>query len=288
MGDSHVGLQARLMSQALRKLTGGLSQTNTTMIFINQIRKKIGVMFGSPETTTGGNALKFYASVRLDIRRIEALKDGTDVVGNRTRVKVVKNKMAPPFRRPSSTSSTASASPARAASSTSASTRPSSRSRVRGTRTTATSWARARRTPATSCCRTPTSPPTSSRRSSSSWASASRRSRRCRRRMSSRSSPSSGARAPEARSADDRGGECRERRLVRATRPGHLPAVGARAATAGVRAEPVGPETFDEPGELEEPDELAEPEEPRRGVRAARRTPLQRMPDIRRERGDVR
>ena len=98
MGDSHVGLQARLMSQALRKLTGGLSQTNTTMIFINQLREKIGVFFGSPETTAGGKALKFYASVRLDIRRIETLKDGTEAVGNRTRVKVVKNKMAPPFK----------------------------------------------------------------------------------------------------------------------------------------------------------------------------------------------
>jgi recombination protein RecA len=98
MGDSHVGLQARLMSQALRKLTGGLSQTQTTMIFINQLREKIGVFFGSPETTAGGKALKFYASVRLDIRRIETLKDGTDAVGNRTRVKVVKNKMAPPFK----------------------------------------------------------------------------------------------------------------------------------------------------------------------------------------------
>ena len=98
MGDSHVGLQARLMSQALRKITGALSTTNTTMIFINQLREKIGVMFGSPETTTGGKALKFYASIRLDIRRIESLKDGADVVGNRTRVKVVKNKMAPPFK----------------------------------------------------------------------------------------------------------------------------------------------------------------------------------------------
>ncbi|PPF44220.1 recombinase RecA [Pseudoclavibacter sp. AY1F1] len=98
MGDSHVGLQARLMSQALRKLTGGLSQTKTTAIFINQLREKIGVFFGSPETTAGGKALKFYASVRLDIRRIETLKDGTDAVGNRTRVKVVKNKMAPPFK----------------------------------------------------------------------------------------------------------------------------------------------------------------------------------------------
>ncbi len=98
MGDSHVGLQARLMSQALRKITGALSNTNTTCIFINQLREKIGVMFGSPETTTGGRALKFYASVRLDIRRIETLKDGTEPVGNRTRVKVVKNKMAPPFK----------------------------------------------------------------------------------------------------------------------------------------------------------------------------------------------
>src|SRR3989440_10713777 len=98
MGDSHVGLQARLMSQALRKITGALNQTKTTMIFINQLREKVGVMFGSPETTSGGKALKFYASVRLDIRRIETLKDGTDAVGNRTRVKVVKNKMAPPFK----------------------------------------------------------------------------------------------------------------------------------------------------------------------------------------------
>ena len=98
MGDSHVGLQARLMSQALRKMTGGLSASGTTAIFINQLREKIGVMFGSPETTTGGKALKFYSSVRLDVRRIETLKDGTEPVGNRTRVKVVKNKVAPPFK----------------------------------------------------------------------------------------------------------------------------------------------------------------------------------------------
>ena len=98
MGDSHMGLQARLMSQALRKVTGALHQSKTTAIFINQLREKIGVFFGSPETTTGGKALKFYASVRLDIRRIETLKDGTESVGNRTRVKVVKNKMAPPFK----------------------------------------------------------------------------------------------------------------------------------------------------------------------------------------------
>ena len=98
MGDSHVGLQARLMSQALRKITGALNNSNTTAIFINQLREKIGVMFGSPETTTGGRALKFYSSVRLDVRRIESLKDGTDVVGNRTRVKVVKNKVAAPFK----------------------------------------------------------------------------------------------------------------------------------------------------------------------------------------------
>jgi recombination protein RecA len=98
MGDSHVGLQARLMSQALRKITGALSNSGTTAIFINQLREKIGVLFGSPETTTGGKALKFYASVRLDVRRIETLKDGTDAVGNRTRVKVAKNKVAPPFK----------------------------------------------------------------------------------------------------------------------------------------------------------------------------------------------
>ncbi|HEY3545645.1 MAG TPA: recombinase RecA [Propionicimonas sp.] len=98
MGDSHVGLQARLMSQALRKMTGALSTSNTTAIFINQLREKIGVMFGSPETTTGGRALKFYSSIRLDVRRIETLKDGAEMVGNRTRVKVVKNKVAPPFK----------------------------------------------------------------------------------------------------------------------------------------------------------------------------------------------
>jgi recombination protein RecA len=98
MGDSHVGLQARLMSQALRKLTGAISQSKTTAIFINQLREKIGVMFGSPETTSGGKALKFYASVRLDVRRIETLKDGQEAVGNRVRVKVVKNKVSPPFR----------------------------------------------------------------------------------------------------------------------------------------------------------------------------------------------
>ena len=98
MGDSHVGLQARLMSQALRKLTANLNKTNTIAIFINQLREKIGVMFGSPETTPGGRALKFYSSVRLDIRRIESIKDGTEITGSRTRVKVVKNKVAPPFR----------------------------------------------------------------------------------------------------------------------------------------------------------------------------------------------
>ncbi len=98
MGDAHMGLQARLMSQALRKLTGTISKTHTSLIFINQIRHKIGVMFGNPETTTGGNALKFYASLRLDIRKIGALKDGQEIIGNRTRVKVVKNKIAPPFK----------------------------------------------------------------------------------------------------------------------------------------------------------------------------------------------
>ncbi len=98
MGDTHVGLQARLMSQALRKLTGAINKSNTTVIFINQLREKVGVMFGSPETTTGGRALKFYSSVRLDVRRIETLKQGDEMIGNRTRVKVVKNKVAPPFK----------------------------------------------------------------------------------------------------------------------------------------------------------------------------------------------
>ncbi len=98
MGDSHIGLQARLMSQALRKLAGVISKSNTTAIFINQLREKVGVMFGNPETTPGGRALKFYSSVRLDVRRIESLKQGTEVIGNRTRVKVVKNKVAPPFK----------------------------------------------------------------------------------------------------------------------------------------------------------------------------------------------
>ncbi|KKK50013.1 hypothetical protein LCGC14_3129280, partial [marine sediment metagenome] len=98
MGDSHIGLQARLMSQAMRKLTAAISKSNTTIIFINQIRIKIGVMFGNPETTTGGNALKFYSSMRLDIRRIDKLKEGQELIGGRARVKVVKNKMAPPFR----------------------------------------------------------------------------------------------------------------------------------------------------------------------------------------------
>ena len=99
MGDSNVGLQARLMSQALRKLTSTISKTNTCCIFINQLREKIGVMFGNPETTTGGNALKFYSSVRLDIRRVTSIKDGDNVIGNQVRVKVVKNKVAPPFRK---------------------------------------------------------------------------------------------------------------------------------------------------------------------------------------------
>ena len=98
MGDQHMGLQARLMSQALRKLTGNISRTKTALVFINQIRMKIGVMFGSPETTTGGNALKFYSTMRMDIRRIAALKEGADIIGNRTRVKIVKNKIAPPFK----------------------------------------------------------------------------------------------------------------------------------------------------------------------------------------------
>ena len=98
MGDAHVGLQARLMSQALRKLTGSISKSRTTAIFINQIREKVGVMFGNPETTPGGRALKFYSTIRLEVRKVETLKQGTEMVGNRTRIKVVKNKVAPPFK----------------------------------------------------------------------------------------------------------------------------------------------------------------------------------------------
>ena len=106
MGDAHVGLQARLMSQALRKLTGAISKSNCTVIFTNQLREKVGIMFGNPEVTPGGRALKFYASIRLDVRRVEPLKQGTEIVGNRTRVKVLKNKVAPPFRKLNSTSCT--------------------------------------------------------------------------------------------------------------------------------------------------------------------------------------
>src|SRR5213075_728560 len=146
MGDQLPGLQARLMSQALRKLTANIKRANTLFIFINQIRMKIGVMFGNPETTTGGNALKFYASVRLDIRRIGAIKKGEEVVGNETRVKVVKNKIAPRFARRCSTSSTAKAFRAKARLSSSVSTTASSRSPAPGTRTRARRSARARTT----------------------------------------------------------------------------------------------------------------------------------------------
>ena len=111
MGDSHVGLQARLMSQAMRKLTSVIGKTNTVCVFINQLREKVGIMYGNPEVTTGGRALKFYASVRIDVRRIEALKNGSEIVGNRTRAMVVKNKVAPPSGRRSSTSCTARESP---------------------------------------------------------------------------------------------------------------------------------------------------------------------------------
>jgi recombination protein RecA len=155
MGDTHVGLQARLMSQALRKLTGNLHKTGTIAIFINQLREKIGVMFGSPETTPGGRALKFYASVRLDIRRIESLKDGAEVVGNRTRVKVVKNRCRRRSARPSSTSCTARASAARVRSSTCRSTSASSRSPAPGSPTRVSNSARAVRRPRSTSSRTP-------------------------------------------------------------------------------------------------------------------------------------
>ena len=172
MGDSHVGLQARLMSQALRKITGALSNSGTTAIFINQLREKIGVMFGSPETTTGGKALKFYASVRLDVRRIETLKDGADAVGNRTRVKVVKNKVAPPFKQAEFDIVYGQGISREGSLIDVGVEQGLSRSPAPGTPTRPTSSARARRTCATSCATTPTSPTRSRRRSRRSSASA--------------------------------------------------------------------------------------------------------------------
>ena len=165
MGDSFVGLQARLMSQALRKLAGTLNKSGTIAIFTNQLREKIGVMFGNPETTTGGKALKFYATIRLDIRRIETLKDGAEAIGNRVRVKVAKNKVAPPFSRPSSTSCTARASRARERCSTSASPARSCRRAAPSSASTTSVSGRGATTPASSSKRTATSP-TPSRRAS--------------------------------------------------------------------------------------------------------------------------
>ena len=164
MGDSLPGLQARLMSQALRKLTGAISKSNTAVIFVNQLREKIGVVFGNPEVTPGGRALKFYCSVRIDIRRIESLKQGTTFVGNRVRSRSSRTRSRRPSARPSSTScsrANSTASAARATSSTSASSTTSSRSSAPSTATATCAWARAARTPPTSCARTRSSAPRS-------------------------------------------------------------------------------------------------------------------------------
>ncbi len=173
MGDSHVGLQARLMSQALRKITSALNQSKTTAIFINQLREKIGVMFGSPETTTGGRALKFYASVRIDIRRIETLKDGTEAVGNRTRCKVVKNKVAPPFKQAEFDILYGQGISREGGLIDMGVEHGFVRKAGAWYTYEATSSARARRTRATSCATTPIWPTRSRRRSRRSWASAS-------------------------------------------------------------------------------------------------------------------